>query len=265
MSSIAVLIPHYNDIPGLEKTLRSISSIEPVDVVIVDDGSVIKPNKKDLENKFKNISNIHVLYNEKNMGIEYALNKGLKFIYEKGYKYTARLDCNDISYEERFLKQKEFLDNNPDVYIVGSWVEFVDKNGKLLFTFTPPSDYEQIKKKMFINNMMIHPSVMFRTEAVDIIGYYPTDKKNAEDYAYFFKFVKNFKVANINQVLTKCEIDPKGLSLSKRRLQIKNRIKIIWDNFDFSIYAFYGLVRNSIMLFVPYPIVEKIKKLKGKV
>ncbi|WP_038056393.1 glycosyltransferase [Thermodesulfobacterium hydrogeniphilum] len=262
MKSICVLIPHFNDIEGLEKSLASISDLEPVDVVIVDDGSKIKPNLENLRNKYKQINNIYILNNKKNRGIEYVLNQGLQFIKERRYKYVARLDCRDICHPERFKIQKQLLEENPDIYLVGTWVEFVNKNGKRIFFFTPPTEHEEIKKKMFINNMFIHPSVMFRTQAIDIIGYYPTDRKNAEDYAYFFRFVRNFKTANIDKILLKCEVNPAGLSLSKRRLQIKSRIKVILDNFDLSFYAFYGLFRNLLLLFIPYKLVELLKRQK---
>jgi glycosyltransferase involved in cell wall biosynthesis len=259
-SNIAVLIPHYNNIEGLKKSLKSISPIEPVDVIIVDDGSREKPKEEELKKEFKQINNIKVLYLEKNKGIEHALNAGLEFILNKGYKYTARLDCGDVNTPDRFKVQKEFLEKNKDIYLVGSWVKFVDLKGDELFIFKPPTEHEEIKKKMFINNVFIHPSVMFRTEVVKYIGFYPTDRKNAEDYAFFFKIIKKFKSANIPKVLLIYEVNPTGLSLSKRKLQIKSRIRVILDNFDGSIYAWYGLFRNLILYFLPYKFVEFLKK-----
>jgi glycosyltransferase involved in cell wall biosynthesis len=259
-TDICILIPHYNALAGLEKSLSSITDIEPVDVLIVDDGSKVKPDEKELKNKFPKINNIKVLLNDRNRGIEYVLNDGLKYIMENNYKYVARLDCGDICHPERFKIQKEFLENNPEIYLVGSWVEFMDLNENILFKFTPPTTHEEIKKKMYINNMFIHPSVMFRTKAIKKIGFYPTNKKNAEDYAYFFKFVKNFKTANIDKFLLKCEVNPKGLSLSKRKLQLKSRIKVILDNFEPSLWCIYGLLRNLIIYFMPYPLIEVLKK-----
>ena len=258
---ICVLIPHYNNIEGLETSLASISDEEPVDVLIVDDGSYIKPDVEELKRKFSYISDIIVIFNNKNRGIEHVLNDGLKYIKDAGYKYIARLDCGDVCFPERFKIQKEFLEQNPDIYLVGSWVEFVDVRGKSLFVFRPPTVYREIRKKMFINNMFIHPVVMFRTKVIEEVGFYPTNYKNAEDYAYFFRISKRFKVANIDRVLLKCEVNPKGLSLSKRKQQIKSRLRVIHDNFDFSIYAFYGLLRNSILYFSPYFLVELLKRL----
>ncbi|MEW6584974.1 MAG: glycosyltransferase [Nitrospirota bacterium] len=260
MIKVAVLIPHYNNIGGLEKSLSSISDLEPVDVVVVDDGSKIKPDLRDLKCKFRHINDLSVIGAERNRGIEHALNEGLKLIEKHGeYEYLARLDCGDVCHPERFKIQREFLDRNAGIYLAGSWVSFVDTCGKELFTVKYPVDHEKIKRKMFINNMFIHPSVMFRMSAVERVGYYPTDVKYAEDYAYFFRFVKNLRTANINRVLLTCEVNPSGISLSKRRTQLRNRIAIIARNWEWDIYCFYGLLRNILLFLVPYNVVERMK------
>ncbi len=262
-SEICVLIPHFNDIEGLKKSLASISNLEPVDVLIVDDGSKEKPDEELLKKEFPNL-NISVILNGKNRGIEHVLNDGLKYAKENEYKYIARLDCGDICHKKRFKLQKEVLEKNLDIYLVGSWVVFVDKKGKEIFRFKPPTEYENIKKKMFINNMFVHPAVMFRTEVINGIGYYPTNYKNAEDYAFFMKIVQKYKAINISDYLLICEVDSKGLSLSKRRLQIKSRLKIIKDFCDNSFYCFYGILRNILLLVIPYKLIEGLKKLRYK-
>jgi len=255
-----VLIPHYNNLDGLEKSLASISNIEPVDVLIVDDGSAIKPNIEELKQKFPQINNINIIFNQRNEGIEHALNKGLKYIKNAGYKYVARLDCGDICFPMRFKIQKEYLDQHPDIYLIGSWVEFVDTKGKRLFFFKPPTSYDDIRKKMFINNMFIHPSVMFRVKVIEEVGLYPTNYKYAEDYYYFFKIIKKLKAVNINKILLRYEVNPKGLSITKRKQQLRSRLKIILDNFDYSFYAFYGLFRNLILYFLPYSLIKILKR-----
>ena len=240
--------------------MSSISDLEPVDVIIVDDGSTKKPDESLLKSKFPKINNIKVILNKKNEGIDYALNKGLAYIKKRKYKYVARLDCGDLAYPHRFKLQKEFLENNKDIFLVGSWVRFISPHGKTLFIFRPPTKHEDIKKRMFINNMFIHPSVMFRTAIIDIVGYYPTNYKNAEDYAFFFKIAKTLKVANIPEILLDYEVNPQGLSISKRKQQLKSRLKVIVDNFDFSIYATYGILRNLLIYFLPYSFIEPLKK-----
>ena len=261
MSDIAVLIPHFNNLVGLKKALDSISDLQPVDIIIVDDGSTKKPSLKALKELYTRFDDIHVLYSDINQGIEHALNIGLRYIkVQKKYNYIARLDCGDVCHPDRFKVQKSFLENNPDVYLVGAWADVVDMDGAYIFSIKHPTNHRKIKKGMFINSMFVHVSVMFRTEIINKIGYYPLNYKYAEDYAYFFKIVNNFVTGNIDCVLVTCEANPNGISLLKRRQQIKSRIAVIYCNFTFAKNAFWGLFRNVLLLATPYRCVFLIKK-----
>jgi glycosyltransferase involved in cell wall biosynthesis len=259
MAEVVVLIPHYNDPKGLENSLASINEKEPVDIVVVDDGSTLKLDIDRLTSKYRGLK-LTVINLNSNQGIENALNQGLQFILGKEYKYIARLDCGDICYAGRFMTQKKFLEDNPDICLVGTWVDFIDMRGNKVFTFQPPTHHEKIKLKMFLNNMFCHPSIMFRVQAVEKIGFYPTVYKAAEDYAFFFRFIKHCKTANIPIVLLKYEVNPSGISLSKRRQQIQSRLHVIMDNFYWGFHPIYGLVRNFMIGIIPFFIIDKLKR-----
>ncbi|RMG01579.1 MAG: glycosyltransferase [Nitrospirae bacterium] len=259
-ADVIVLIPHFNNLRGLFLSLESITGVEPVDVLIVDDGSKDKPDVDDLVKNFPAINEIYLLSHNENRGITYTLNKGIEFIQSIGrHKYIARLDAGDINDPERFKKQVSYLEDHSDVYLLGSHVVFVDMNGKDVFRFRPPAMHEQIKRRMYVNNMFNHSSVMFRMEALEKVGLYPTEYPHAEDYALFFRFVRNYRTANLPEFLIRYEINPKGISLRNRQRQILSRLKVIRDNFDWSCFAFYGLFRNMILLLLPYFMVEKAK------
>lgn len=61
-----------------------------------------------------------------NQGIEGALNTGLQWIRERGYEFVARLDCGDRNTPHRIARQVEFMDENPDVVLVGTRASYVD-------------------------------------------------------------------------------------------------------------------------------------------
>jgi len=261
-AEVVVLIPHYNNLRGLFSSLESITDSEPVDVLIVDDGSEERPNIERLVKRFPAVNEFHLLSLEENRGIEYALNEGLKFIRSLGrHKYIARMDSGDISHPERFRKQVSWLEENRDVYLLGSYVVFVDMSDREVFRFRPPTSHDEIRRKMFLNNMFNHSSVMFRAEALDSVGVYPTGYPHAEDYAFFFRFLRRYRTANLPEFLLRYEINPGGISLRNRRRQILSRLRVIRDNFDWSYIAFYGILRNMFLLMLPYFMVEKAKSL----
>jgi len=260
-TDIVVLIPHYNNVGGLKCSLESISQSRiPVDVLIVDDGSINSPNEQELQAIHPSTT---LLLSPKNGGIEAALNRGFNYILEQTqWKYIARLDAGDISLPDRFLKQKEYLDHNPSIFLVGSWVRFIDTQGKLLWNFCPPEHDSEIRKSMFLNNMFCHPAVMFRTEVLTQIGLYPTRYPRAEDYAFFFDIIRRFQGSTVPEFLVETVYTPGGISVKHRRQQLKSRIRIILSYFDWTPWAFYGLFRNIVLLLTPLTLTENLKAAK---
>ena len=263
MNNIALLIPHYNNPVGLIKSLQSIDCSEKIDVFIIDDGSLTKKIDEIATIKaFNALGNVVVDYLEKNQGIEHALNRGLNLILEKNhYEYIARLDCGDLCLGKRFQIQKVFLEKNKNIKLVGSNARAVDLNNKFLYNYIHPQTSSEIKKKTHVNSMFVHPCVMFKIEALKEVGLYPTDYKSAEDYAYFFEFVKRYDVANINLELVQIEINPEGISILRRNEQVKNRLKIMIKHFYFGFWPIHGFLRSLIIYLLPYSIIFKIKKI----
>ena len=265
MNRTALLIPHYNNPEGLQRSLASIDSTENIDVLIVDDGSRKALLNEDVINAaFKANGTITYIYLEENRGIEHALNTGLDYITKQNvYLYVARLDCGDYCLGKRFELQQLFLEKNPDIKMVGSNVIAVNMEGSFLFEIKMPEKTESIKNKMFFNAMFIHPTVMFCTDILSQTGFYPTNRKSAEDYAFFFNISNKFRTANLQEFLVKIEINPSGISVSRRRQQVGSRIKVILDNFHFGFYPVYGLIRNCLLYIIPNSLIMFLKRMKG--
>lgn len=262
MNRVVLLIPHYNNPEGLSRSLASIDASETIDVVIVDDGSKKSIINETIVNKaFTANGSVKYIYMLQNKGIEHALNAGLDYIQKAGiYKYIARLDTGDFCVGKRFVLQQEFLERNPDIKLLGTNTIAVDTHGKILFRLTMPAATDEIRKKMFVNCMFIHPTVMFRADVLPDTGFYPVNRKSAEDYAFFFKIVNQFETANLQEFLVKIEINPSGISLTQRKQQVASRLKVIRDNFKFGFYPVYGLVRNVVIYFTPNSLIMFLKK-----
>ena len=123
-----LLIPCYNNFDGLLLSLQSIFYFpDRFLVVVVDDGSKIPVTSASIELGIKIDFPLVVLRNEVNQGIAEALNRGLKWIEEqKAANYIARLDCGDLCAPDRFYKQVEFMQDHPEVGLLGSWCVFED-------------------------------------------------------------------------------------------------------------------------------------------
>lgn len=112
---------------------------------------------------------IRLIDNEENIGLTRSLNKGIDLA--KG-KYIARMDADDVSMPERLEKQVRFMEENPDIAVLGSWAYGIDGTGRINAEFRTPICEEIIFKDLFFSNPLIHGSVMFDKKFVKNIGSY---------------------------------------------------------------------------------------------
>ena len=59
-----------------------------------------------------------------NQGLAKALNEGLKYCQ---YNLVARMDSDDISLPDRFLKQINYFKINKNIDILGGWGKIIDE------------------------------------------------------------------------------------------------------------------------------------------
>lgn len=257
MRRAALLIPVFNARHALEQTLSMLPSDCQLDVVVVDDGS-----NPPLELQHGLCANpVEVLRIEKNGGITKALNHGLSWIMERNYEYVARLDAGDFLLEGRIPKQLTFLDKNLEYALIGGNAKFVDWDGNIVFKDLRPTNDLDIRRGMHGRCCFIHTAVMIRVSALRAIGIYDEKYPSAEDFELFFRIMKTYKGANFPDVVVSCIVDPNGISLSRRREQLRTRMLILLKYFDpYLPTSYFGLIKNAIILVAPYSLVRIIKQ-----
>lgn len=161
--------------------------------LIINDGSKNNAEKVILSYKDERIKYI---INEQNLGFVTSLNKGLNI---STGEYIARFDSDDISLPERLEKQVKFMDENPNVGLLGTQFESFPK--KRLSNLLTNSG--QIKEAMLVQaNQLGHPTVMIR-KSVITQNHIQYDKQalHMEDYKMWLDMSKFTDIANIDEVL----------------------------------------------------------------
>jgi len=251
---VCVLIPYFQNLGGLKAAVKSIS-YKPgaLAILVVDDGSTIPLKAEDLQKEVQAGLQLFILREPENSGITHALNAGLRFIQDNlTVPYIARLDCGDLCTPARFEKQVEFLQQDPGVALLGSWCIFRKTGSEFSYTYTTPATHPEIVKELYHRNVFIHPTVMFRTEILNEIGCYPEDFPQVEDYAFFMKIADKYKTAILPEFLVTCEINPQGISISRRREQLNGRAKVIRAFGKDPVYLKLGLLRLWLLKQIPY-------------
>lgn len=255
----ALLIPHYRNIVGLTRSLASIGQEECIDVFIVDDGSGLSIDEALLTQVFQAQGSLHFIYLPQNQGIAYALNTGLAQIGQQ-YEYIARLDCGDVCAPDRFRQQMAFLDQHAHIALLGTAVTFVNDKAEPQYTLRLPTSAMLIRRAMHLNCAFIHPTVMWRSSMAEQIGCYPVNYPMAEDFAFFWSFVQRVHTANLPEVLVWAEINPTGISMRQRKVQLRSRLRLQWHYFDWCVPSCYGLLKTVLLMVLPYRWIIKLKQ-----
>ncbi len=162
--------------------------------IIIDDGSTDRTSEI--------LSSYHdprlKIFHQDNMGLTKTLNKALGMAHGK---YIARMDADDIAMPERFEKQVAFLDNRPEVGVLGTNGVFRDEIEKIeTYPILLQTDLE-IKQNLIKGNRFIHSSIMLRKSLLDKYGGYDERFTQAQDYALWIKLAPHTQFANLPDVL----------------------------------------------------------------
>lgn len=199
MARISVLMGIYNCAPYLQEALDSLyaQTYQDFKIILCDDGS--KDDTYVIAQKnAKEHSNIVLIRNEKNMGLNYTLNHCLEYA---DTEYCARMDGDDISLPTRFETEIKFLDEHPEYAIVTTPMKHFDENGiyRVNYGGSEPKIKDFPKRTPFC-----HAPCMVRTEAYKAVdGYTVADNLlREEDYHLWIKmYVKGFRGYTLKEPL----------------------------------------------------------------
>ena len=94
-----------------------------------------------------------------------------------------------------------FLQQSPEIKVLGSWLEIIDENGKLMGLRKYPATHEEISRAIRRFNPIAQPAVVFDKELALSLGAYQGEPF-AEDYDLWARmFVQGAKFANLEMPL----------------------------------------------------------------
>lgn len=249
MKFVTILMPAYNSSePEFRQAIESIlnQTFKDFEFLIINDGST--NNVESVVLSYKD-PRIHYKKNPSNLGIIKTLNRGLELAQGK---YIARLDSDDYSYPTRLEKQFEFMEKNPDIAVLGTFVE-----GRLN-TPIKPEDVTLIQR--YVCGLITHSSVMIRKSVLDEHNLkYDKNCLHAEDFKLWSDISQYSKLAIYPEVLTYYRFSKDGISRSNAAWQNKMVCLIMLYNMirDFPCNKNYmSVVLNKFMTSTPLSSIE---------
>jgi glycosyltransferase involved in cell wall biosynthesis len=182
--TVSILLPVRNEERFLPAALASLfrQTLTSWELIAVDDGSTDE-TPAILNEASHRDPRVRVLRPSRR-GLVTALNAGLDACCAP---FVARMDGDDISHPRRLEIQADFLADNPTVGLVAcSFRHFPRhhlRSGMLAYEEWQNglASHDTILRDLFVESPFVHPSVMFRKDAVLAVGGY-RDLGWAEDY-----------------------------------------------------------------------------------
>lgn len=202
-------MPVYNAERTLKPAIWSVlnQGFSQFELVIYNDGS--NDNSEHLIHSFSD-SRIRYISVSDNRGIVNARNE---LIVASRGKYIAWLDADDIMLPGRLAAQYDFLEQHPDVFLVGSWVEV--RNDKKVKKVRWPASENMVKSWLFFRNPLVQSSLMMRNDKG--ILKYRTEMEYLEDYAFYTSIYLKQKMAILPQYLVSYYQDNQTSMIHKYR------------------------------------------------
>jgi glycosyltransferase involved in cell wall biosynthesis len=272
MSDLAVIMSVYRN-DRLSFVKESVASIlkqtfSDYHFYLVFDGPVLP----EVEKYITEITDgrMHLYRIEINGGLAKALNFLLEIILKNpDYEFIARMDADDISLPERFVKQRDFLFMNPDISVMGCWYRKIDEAGRYMSAMELPLNHGDLVKLYYTRAPFVHPSVMFRKNLIERAGFYPVDAPLIEDNLLWGRaLIAGLKFANIPEFLFDYRVDKDffirrsgityGFNFIRRRIFINKAL-------GFPVYSYILLLIIGIIKMMPSFILRLVYTLDGKV
>jgi len=226
---VSVLMPVYNAAATLDEALSSLAAqtLGNFEIVAVDDGSTdatpaVLAAWQKRENRLRVIRIAH-------SGVPKALQIGLEACRAP---LIARMDSDDYTHPTRLAAQAEFMRANPHIAVLGTRVAlhpsgmsgegmqvYLEWQNRLLTD-------EQIRREIFIESPFVHPSVMFRREAVERVGgYRPVPW--LEDYDLWLRlYLEGARFAKLPQTLLLWRDHPERVTRRDKRASLENLLRL---------------------------------------
>jgi len=260
MKKVCVLLSVYKNskLEYVKECLESIyTQTLKTDIFLKIDGKVNKELEEFLDNEYKKNKIFYLSKREENKGIAVSYNELITEALSRGYTYIARMDSDDIMVKDRIESQYKFMENNPNIDVVGGYIE----------EFGEDFDYSKIVKYPLNHNDMFkwfakrvpiaNVTSFFRESFFKKAGLYPTSSPTNEDTLIWLNgFLNNCRFANIPKVLVKVRVSKdffyRRSGMKKAFSDFRDRIRVINYLGYSKIYYFYAFLLFLVSISPPF-------------
>lgn len=197
---VMVFMPCYNCEKYVAQAIESVlqQSYRQFELIILDDGSTDR-SFKIIEKYAAQDRRIRIYRNEKNQGIVFTRNRGLDLC---ECDYLGLMDADDITVPKRLEREIAFLEEHPDITVVGGRYQQMNESGELSEHRSELVQSDSaIRAHMLFHNVIANGTVLMRKKWIDDKGIrYKIQYKSGEDYRFWCEVLREGRMYNMDQV-----------------------------------------------------------------
>ncbi len=256
---VTVVIPMYNRENYIGKTIESVlgQQFTNFKLLILDDSST-DSSVKVAKNHAKNDRRVEIVCVNKHMGHAKLRNYGNALVETP---YIAIMDSDDIMFPHRLSAQYNYMQEHPDVDILGggylAFGDAIELCRPLALT------NEEIQLCLLFRSSIVHGTAIMRKSIIEKNKVeYRENYLGSEDWAFWVDLIGKAKMANLNSILIKYRIGRQSqtvqvfnhLQVRQERKQVHRKIQsqamknlgltLVPDDLDFFL-KYYSLDYNG--------------------
>lgn len=212
---ISIVMCVKNGEKYLRKSIDSIldQTFRDYEFVIINDGST-DDTSRILDEYAEKDSRIRI-YHQDTRGVCVSLNKAIGVA--KG-NYIARQDSDDISSPRRLEIEYNYLQENTDIDLVGTYATIIDEKDNFVKSLQFPTDKLELKEYIKKKNPFVAGSVLMRKECLVSSGLFREQFLLGQHVDLWCRIAEKHNIANIPQFLYQYRLWEDAVSNEKAAL-----------------------------------------------
>ncbi|GAB3323324.1 hypothetical protein GCM10027299_19450 [Larkinella ripae] len=226
MPLVSVIMPVYNGERFLSAALESVlnQTHRNLEVLVLDNGST-DGSRSIIEAFARRDSRVKPLYEPAPLGYGGEVATNVASRHARG-EFLAKLDADDMAHPERLAKQVAFLQANPAVFLVGSWLTLVDERGRTTGFRQYPVGHQAIYDEFYLRFPIANPSVLYRNNFQHHDLYQIRFPHFNDYYSLFVQLNQGYKMHNLPEYLTAYRIHDTNTVFTNLRAKWRSNLEI---------------------------------------
>jgi glycosyltransferase involved in cell wall biosynthesis len=200
---VSVVMAVHNGERFVAEAIESLrtQTFEDFELVVVDDGSTdatprIVAALAAADDRIR-------LHSQSNTGYPEALNVGWRLA--RG-EYVAILDADDLAEPARLERQVAYLDEHPEVGVVGGSLLLVTGDGRPFYVAAYPTEAADVLAGLQTHCPVGHTAVLMRRAILEEMGGYRSSIPVAEDYDLWLRVSERYPIVNLRDIVGRYRI-----------------------------------------------------------